>query len=265
MKHIPMLFTPAMGQALWEGRKTQTRRLLKPQPLPAGKFFAPAPIYEDDFQWPTKSYGVHVVSNRPHPPQRYLDDFPIKVRPGDLIWPKERWRVGAWHWGNGEIAVDFTDGPIKEWRRLECPDMFARLVDQSRQDAANANVRLNDMSYWEYSWPPGDGPTRWRSSLHMPKAAGRMTLSVTEVRIERLDDIDVLDAVAEGIQPETLPDGSIGYKNYRNDLGPFECPVHSFQSLWDEINADTAPWASNPWVIAYTFEMRRQNILEVAA
>jgi hypothetical protein len=250
MKHIPMLFTPAMGQALWEGRKTQTRRLWKPH-----KLHKPEPhqitVGESDFicRWHS---GIR-------------HDVPMPIKPGDLIWPKERWRVGAWHWGNGEIAVDFTDGPIKEWRRLECPDMFARLVDQSRQDAANANVPLNDMSYWEYSWPPGDGPTRWRSSLHMPKAAGRMTLSVTEVRVERLNDIDVLDAVAEGIQPETLPDGSIGYRNYRNDLWPFECPVHSFQSLWDKINADTAPWASNPWVIVYTFEMRRQNILEVAA
>ena len=80
-------------------------------------------------------------------------------------------------------------------------------------------------------------PMRWRPSIHMPRWASRITLRATEVRVQRLCDITADDALAEGVRP-----------------GEGVTPVGAFICLWDSINGKRAPWVSNPWVWAYTFE-----------
>lgn len=79
----------------------------------------------------------------------------------------------------------------------------------------------------------------WRSPIHMPRWASRITLEVTEVRVQRLQDISEEDAQAEGfpIPGQLMTRLSVGY----------------FRHAWDAINGKRAPWASNPWVFAVTF------------
>jgi hypothetical protein len=88
---------------------------------------------------------------------------------------------------------------------------------------------------------------RWRSSIHMPRAASRITLEITEVRVQRLQDISEADAVAEGIVPTHdgygLPDGS-----HFHAADPRIC----YWSLWDSINGQGST-ESNPWVWAVSF------------
>lgn len=109
--------------------------------------------------------------------------------------------------------------------------------------------------------------------LHMPRWASRLTLTVTDVRIERLQAISEADARAEGIQ--RAPYGN--WKCYGETPKPFRGaaptvlahgigvvsadPAHSFATLWDSINAKRGfGWAANPWVTAITFTVHRQNI-----
>ena len=84
---------------------------------------------------------------------------------------------------------------------------------------------------------------RPRQGMHMPRWASRLTLTVTDVSVQRLQDISEADAIAEGIVSTH--------------------PILEYQLLWDSLNADRAPWASNPWVTATSFTVERRNIDEV--
>lgn len=82
----------------------------------------------------------------------------------------------------------------------------------------------------------------WRPSIHMPKAAARIFLLVTDVRVERVQDISGEDCIREGVEIEAL---SVGEAFTRG----------IFNGIWDSINAKRGyGWDSNPWVWAYTFE-----------
>lgn len=87
-----------------------------------------------------------------------------------------------------------------------------------------------------------DGP--WRSPIHMPRWASRVTLEVTDVRAERLQDITEDSAIAEGVTARAYPAADYGY--IEHELGTL---VGGFGALWDSINAKRGyPWSSNPWV-----------------
>jgi hypothetical protein len=105
---------------------------------------------------------------------------------------------------------------------------------------------------------------RWRPSINMPRIASRITLEVTGVRVERLQDISEADAVAEGIEPYTdfAPAGQ-HWRRYRD--GGMNCyvdnPIASYASLWTEINGPGS-WEANPWV--WVVEFKRSETQEGA-
>lgn len=113
-----------------------------------------------------------------------------------------------------------------------------------------------------------DGDTSidgWWPSIHMPREFSRLTLTVTEVRVERLQDISEADASAEGISP--LSSGR--YHCGHDEEGEITCksPVTAFAWLWNGINGKRpgCHWQDNPWVVATTFEVIVQNIDQVSA
>jgi len=90
----------------------------------------------------------------------------------------------------------------------------------------------------------------WKPSIHMPKAAARIFLEVTNVRVERLFDISEKDAIAEGIiviEPEEA------YISYDKGVGSYATARGSFFSLWSSINGQASTDA-NPWVFVYEFK-----------
>jgi hypothetical protein len=96
-----------------------------------------------------------------------------------------------------------------------------------------------------------DDRTRWRPSIHMPRWASRLTLNVTEVRVERLQDISEEDALAEG----TLEATEVPY------IGSMTCDQASdaFRLLWEHIHGPGS-WDANPWVCAVSFSVEKRNI-----
>ena len=89
----------------------------------------------------------------------------------------------------------------------------------------------------------------WRPSIHMPRAASRILLEITDVRVQRLQETSEKDAIAEGIQP--FGDGGYHVEDGRFYMGN---ALASFEALWDHINADRGfGWDANPWVWAITF------------
>lgn len=235
MKELPILFSGEMVRAILAGRKTQTRRLVKPM---AG----------EQSQWLT----VDAIGGVPHgemkcggwqmhhpkagqrqewSPGKFIDiapDSPLGwIRSpfgeaGDRLWVRETFSPRGKH---GEEAA-ITEAA------------FAVLVDGAqvyRDGSAFAALE---------SYAPGAfDDMRFRPSIHMPRWASRITLEVTGVHVERLHDITEEDARAEGVTPET--DIPPGFLNSHGD--PTTCRG-AFAMLWDRINAKRAPWASNPWV-----------------
>jgi hypothetical protein len=95
---------------------------------------------------------------------------------------------------------------------------------------------------------------KWKPSIHMPRIASRITLEITNIRIERLQDITEEDAIREGV--EMLPGYNLKfYKNYNsNSQHWLETAKHSFQSLWQSINGPLS-WDKNPFVWVVEFKV----------
>ncbi|KNY21735.1 hypothetical protein [Methylobacterium sp. ARG-1] len=160
-----------------------------------------------------------------------LVTLPLPYAGGDRLWVKETWRASYgldWHdeaLGRAPKPSDIPVGSVLEY-----------LADGERELGGKI-----------------------RPSLFMPRWASRLTLLVTEVRLERLNAMSAADAIAEGIQdlrtPEHSDFGIPGLVNAQH-------PVRAFWLLWDFINGEGA-WLANPWVVAISFEVLRLNIDDV--
>jgi len=211
VKERPILFSAPMVRAVLDGRKTQTRRLVKPQPdhhwqsLPGYRLDMPASDLVNGSTWRICPYGVV----------------------GDRLWVRETWGL-----------LSYTDET--EWHR----GSLKGLRDQRTfwDVAYRAEYGLGQM----YREPDRD-TGRWRPSIYMPCWASRLTLEITGVRVERLNDIGEADAIAEGIERE-----GGGWRNYLDTSTPHLTPQASFATLWESINGGNS-WAANPWVWVVQF------------
>lgn len=104
----------------------------------------------------------------------------------------------------------------------------------------------------------------WKSPMFMPKAMSRITLEVTNIRVERVQDITEDEAMAEGIEKDLdgWKDHTKRFANHPEypafggmfrDILP--TAINSYKKLWDSINGKKHPWESNPWVFVYTFKV----------
>ena len=214
MTDRPILFSAPMVRALIEGRKTQTRRPL---------------------------YVVRKVKETGElPPSRYFPDYPPPhlglnqiatlgtahlIQPGDRLWVKETWRTN--------YGLDFYD------------DDLGRCPKPTDMDPATTAIEYLADGERELG-----GKTR--VSLFMRRWMSRITLVVTDVRIERLQDCSEEDAIAEGCDAAPVV--------MRNDyLSPPETFKAGYRKLWDQING-AGSWEANPWVVAISFDVEQRNI-----
>lgn len=101
---------------------------------------------------------------------------------------------------------------------------------------------------------------RWKPSIHMPKAAARIWLRITNIRVERLQNITDADALKEGIEIELNAQGQTRYKDYASVTTHWVKPTSSFQSLWASINGVDS-WDENPWIWVIEFERIDKNTM----
>lgn len=155
-----------------------------------------------------------------------------------------------------DISVQVATGEYRSkyaiGDRLWCRETFA--LTQHGKPVYRADARDQSGARW-HSITPGDpaGEVQWKPSIHMPRWASRLTLTVTDVRVERVQDISEADAKAEGV------DG-VDWGGGRDYGGPAHYRP-GFRTLWDELYAARGyGWDANPWVRAITFTAERRNI-----
>jgi len=229
----PILFTGEMVRAILDGRKTQTRRILK-SAFPK--------------QWPE--------------PVRLADD---EGNTGALNDPK--------YWGY-PCAEDGCDMSLADWAYVLCP--HGKIGDYLwvRENFAVYGDDDKYVLHFQADVQRGSG---WKPSIHMPRKYSRLTLQITDIRVQRVQDISEEDAAAEGVEENWLgylATGSNGFggqgwtpengwRNYLDDEDgePSYSAKESFKSLWDSINAKRGfGWHENPWVWAITFQTILKNI-----
>jgi hypothetical protein len=257
----PIIFSAPMILALLDGRKIQTRRIIKN-------------VRQDNnivFRKATKTkMGITThVTDAPENPKL----LPIRASVGDRLWVREAWRIGAWAaecYARGDdersssVAIDYLADVFarKEWLQGDDCDMMLRLMNQSREDAI-ADGRFEPDKHFQYRWSPGQSPCRARPSIFMPRWASRLTLTVTDVRVQRLQDISEADAWAEGCKRGEPTDNGGWFPS--TEPGPrgseigWDCARDWFADLWDSINGPEA-WDANPWVAVYSFTVAQGNI-----
>lgn len=154
--------------------------------------------------------------------------------PGDRLYVREHWRVEACFDDRSPAGLPIGDIVAVQYE-----------ADGSRR-------------FWLYDHLPAG---RFRQGMHMPRWASRITLTVTEVRVQRLHDISDEDALAEGIVAvEHRIGGITRYTGVGAKFGLAQhTPTLAYAHLWDTINGEDA-WAENPWVAAYTFTVALDNI-----
>lgn len=106
--------------------------------------------------------------------------------------------------------------------------------------------------------------TRPKPSIHMPRWASRLTLEITDVRVERLQAISEADALAEGVREPSLGDGLTIFAQNGGGFIPRGSapPLLLWEALWRRINGDDS-WTANPWVWAVSFNVHRANVDDV--
>lgn len=224
MADRPILFSAPMVCALLDGRKTQTRRVLKPL-----KGLTLADLIKNG----DKSGNEY----RCRRDQVQEPKFAI----GDRLYVREA------HYltddGHDEYAVYSADG--------------TEAVDEHLEEVVSLERRHPSVDWSRHK--------KQRPGIHMPRWASRLTLLVTDVRVERLQDISREDAIAEGLTQKRL--ASVSAKEMGCDWGfegddRYGSPISAYVALWNHINGAGA-WDENPWVCVIEFQTIHKNIDEV--
>lgn len=247
MKERPILFSAPMVRAIIAGRKTQTRRVMSPQPYSVWGYGVPLPHVDKQ-----RRFGVHAAFNVSElRVDRWLP-CPYGT-PGDRLWVKEThafFSIDAFKYLYGPLAslglrayggAPLTPGCHLRWQSGDA------IVDYAAHPTSPEELRSSPgFSTWR-----SNTPDRWRPSIFMPRWASRITLEVTGVRAERLHAITELDALAEGVEGksvESVLDGQRG--TYVVGSARDE-----FADLWRDINGAES-WDANPWVWVVEFAER---------
>ncbi|WP_375194689.1 hypothetical protein [Sphingobium sp.] len=240
MTDRPILFSAPMVRALLDGRKTQTRRIINVE-----KFAETLAAY--DHSGALKEYlpgklGMEYV-------HRELGLWDAEINP--------RGRSG-WY-----VPIRFAVGD-----RLWVKETHACVGDADRWTLYRASGYEAECDRHGFDKPyPAESKIKWKPSIFMRRALSRLTLTVNNVRIERLKDCSDADALAEGVEMESADPPFYyvpGIWPHSLTAVGVEEPggrhaTRSYAKLWNHINGVGA-WEANPWVVAVSFDVRKGNI-----
>lgn len=235
----PILFNTEMVRAILDGRKTCTRRVIKPQPYV--KCTYPLGFVTDStekkevgcFGFGIDEYGGSIQYAKP------------PYQPGDILYVRETWQCWRAHRYEATADIRFRAGG-----------------DDVRLQFANGNTdSINRLDYdaFVHKWFSHNG--EWKPSLFMPKEAARIWLKVTDVRVDRLQEITEKQACMEGTEPwdEVCYENNGWHPTFSDpDSGGDPNMIDGFHKLWNSTikksDIDRYGWDANPYVWVISFE-----------
>ena len=237
IKERPILFSGEMVRAILEGRKTQTRRAIKPQPV----FYPESASLPDMWAWGKETALEFLLIE--WMPSEYPSDI-IQAcpygKPGDRLYVRETfYAYGRWETRfsakKGRDEWHFVDMTTERGLQYKYSDSPPELINKKK----DAQI----VRWWK------------RPSLFMPRAASRILLEITDVRVERLHDISEADAIVEGVEFKRvgITQAATGWKHYKSGFYNAPSARESFFTLWESINGPES-LESNPWVWVVLFK-----------
>ncbi len=242
MNEKPILFSGEMVKAILDGRKTQTRRVVK-----GIEFVGSKGTQDDPESWGIEDkygdyYTLPINGNT-------SKDFKIQCpygEIGDQLWVRETFTIES-NW-NLE-SEEYYPPPFKDGRpvRRETHPEYGSYWEQCHYRASDPAPELS----YDDMEEPG---CRWKPSIHMPRWASRINLEITDIRVEQLQDISRDDAKAEGITEYLSEFSSDQHTEAEDDEWRNRTTIENFHGLWNSINgkprADGVDisWGANPWV-----------------
>lgn len=225
MTERPMLFSAPMVRGLLNDTKTLTRREIKPQPYDESADGACWLDIDARHQW-----AWHCGEDQDILPNERPFFCPYG-QPGDRLWVRETF-------------IDLRGTGVEHRPTPSSPlQRYAYAADHQAGSAG-------DEARKEYG-------LKWKPSIHMPRTASRITLEITGVRVERLQEISEADAIAEGIERSYDQ-----WRDYRTDQAvnypSAATPIESYRTLWESINGPSF-WDANPWVWVVEFKRLDQQ------
>lgn len=241
-----------MMRALFDGRKTQTRRILKPQPEATWGL--------DPARWHAARVGSFWFTDVPDQPGNHC--ICARYAPGDRLWVRESfYQFGHWE----PIPGKLTKGGRQKWR----------FVTLERDEVLFAPPPGLPLRLGRHHKDPSTPAWHKRLGRFMPRKFSRLTLIVEAMKVERLQDISEADAIAEGAtwRPECAGfqfrdiGWSMDWKEPSRDHALVTAP-DAFGAFINELhggphwNLKSTPslWQQNPWVVAVTFRVEHRNI-----
>lgn len=149
--------------------------------------------------------------------------------------------------GNSACLIDYNQGDLNTY--LRCPYGKPGDILWGREtwywDGQTKWSDIDPIGMWWYkATSPEDHCPKWKPSIHMPKICAQLWDRITDIRVERLQDISEADAIAEGVIK--YPEGPNLFKNYLND-DICTTAKESYKTLWESING-IGSWEISPWV-----------------
>lgn len=228
VKERPILMKGEMVRAILEDRKTQTRRIVNP--MPPEHMDQALHVGAGSFEAVRRSGLFRFAENETGD---MWPNGPLRCKygvPGDRLWVRETWQGPL-------VPYDQAQELFKHSEQFESPEFC-----EYRADGGPDPVFINADEEERYGW---------RHSIHMPRWASRITLEITDVRVERLQDISEEDALAEGVAGEQEAAAA--------GLDWYDKPRRAFRFLWQSING-TDSWDANPWVWVIEFRRVEQEV-----
>ncbi|HBW1512133.1 TPA: hypothetical protein MEH66_000462 [Klebsiella quasipneumoniae subsp. similipneumoniae] len=230
-----MIFNAEMVRAILDGRKTQTRRIIKWKQTR----FTEIGEREDGSKWPWSEDAEHACD--------FWHPCPFGAV-GDRIWVRETWAT----LGNEDGCCVDWEGNLCKGDERSAARIYRASCEQRPGDYGLWSIP--DDTYWKPHTKEHKFEGAWRPSIHMPRWASRILLEITDVRVERLNAISEEEAEAEGIDMEALYDSQDCYDCIAgHNMTGRPTVTGAFKYLWESIYGEEG-WKSNPWVWVIEFK-----------